>query len=127
MSPRPNFPKRVFQVAGTYGVIVLAPQYLIETGLLPAPAAPLARPELFYGFVGLALVWQFAFFLIATDVRRYRPLMLISVFEKLAFGVPAAALFAQGRVGADVLAVGSIDLVLGALFVLSYRLTPPAP
>src|SRR6185436_14195872 len=34
----PRFAKRVFLLAGTYGIVVLLPQYLIEWGLdLPAP------------------------------------------------------------------------------------------
>jgi hypothetical protein len=41
----PRFAKRVFLLAGTYGIVVLLPQYLIEWGLdLPAP---MAQPEHF--------------------------------------------------------------------------------
>lgn len=70
-----TFAKRVFMIAGIYGIIVLLPQYLLEAGIgLPLPG-PITRPEHFYGFIGVALVWQFAFLLIARDVRRYRPLM----------------------------------------------------
>ncbi len=125
--PHSNFfAARVFLVAGIYGILVLLPQYLLETGLIPSPPGPITRPEHFYGFVGLALVWQFAFLLISRDVQRYRPLMPICVLETLAFGIPVLLLFATGRVGADVLAFGCIDLILGALFIMAYRATPEA-
>jgi len=123
MPPDSTFAKRVFQVAGIYGILVLAPQYLLELGIGPPLAAPIARPEHFYGFIGVALVWQFAFLLIASDVKRFRPLMLVGVFEKLVFGVPVILLYLKARVGADVLAFGLIDLALGGLFFMSYRTT----
>lgn len=118
-----KFASRVFLAAGIYGILVLAPQYLLETGIGPALPAPIARPEQFYGFIGVALIWQFVFLLISRDVQRYRPLMLLGVLEKAVFGVPVLLLFAQGRVGVDVLVFGSIDLSLGALFLAAYRAT----
>ena len=50
--------------------------------------------------------------------------MLVSVLEKLAYGVPAIALFMQQRIKAMTLAFGCVDLVLGMLFVLAFFLTP---
>ena len=119
-----TFAKRVFMIAGIYGIIVLLPQYLLEAGVgLPLPG-PITQPEHFYGFIGVALAWQFAFLLIASDVRRYRPLMLVGVLEKLVFGVPVILLYARGRVTTDVLVFGCLDLLLGILFLLAYRATP---
>ena len=115
-----TFARRVFFWAGVYGILVLAPQYLIELGIGPQLSGPITRPEQFYGFIGVALVWQFVFLIIARDVRRYRLLMIPAVFEKLVFGVPVLLLFAAGRVGGDILFFGSIDLFLGALFALSF-------
>jgi hypothetical protein len=115
-------PRRVFLVAGIYGIVVLLPQYFIEMGL----PEPMARPEHFYGFIGVALAWQFAFLLIATDVQRYRPLMLVGVLEKLSFGLAVLVLYALGRVSAGVLGAGVIDLALGALFALAFRHTAMA-
>lgn len=115
-----RFARRVFAVAGIYGIVVLLPSYFVELG---AEAEPFERPELHYGFTGVALVWQLAFLVIARDVRRHRPLMLVAVLEKLSFGLPAAILYAQGRVSTPMLAAGAIDLVLGALFLLAYRAT----
>ena len=111
-----KFAKRVFLVAAIYGIVVLLPQYFIELGL----PAPIAQPEHFYGFIGVALSWQFVFLLIARDVQRYRPLMLVGVLEKLSFGSAVVILYAADRVSAGVLGAGAIDLTLGALFVLAY-------
>jgi hypothetical protein len=57
---------------------------------------------------------------------RLRPIMPVTVLEKLAFGVPAIVLYAQGRLATSTLAFGILDLVLGVLFVLAYRRTPLA-
>jgi hypothetical protein len=123
MSSSPAFPRRVFFWAGVYGLLVLAPQYLLELGIGPPLPGPIERPEHFYGFIGVALAWQLVFLLIARDVQRYRLLMLPAIVEKLAFGVPVLLLFAAGRVGADVLVFGCIDLALGVLFLLAFRAT----
>lgn len=119
MMTNTKFASRVFLLAGIYGIIVLAPQYLAESGMGQLPE-PIRSPEHFYGFVGLALVWQLVFLLIARDVKRYRPVMLLAVLEKLAFGVPVVILYARGRVAAAVLSFGLIDLVLGFLFVAAF-------
>lgn len=115
-----KFAKRVFSIAGIYGIAVLLPQYFVELG---AEYDGLDRPELHYGFTGVALVWQFAFLVIARDVQRYRPLMLVAILEKLAFGLPVAILYAQGKLPAAVLGAGAVDLGLGVLFWLAYRAT----
>jgi hypothetical protein len=121
-----RFARLVFRTAGIYGIIVLGPQYLVETAVGPSLATPIQRPEHFYGFISVALAWQLVFFVIAHDVRRYRLLMLAAIVEKIAFGIPACLLFLRGRVGADVLAFGGIDLLLGVLFALAYRATGEA-
>ena len=48
------------------------------------------RPEHFYGFIGVARAWQVIFLIVASDVMRYRPLMLAGVLEKLSFGAAVA-------------------------------------
>ena len=114
------FARRVFLVAGWYGIIVLAPQYFIELGL----PTLIEQPEHFYGFIGVALAWQFVFLIVARDVVRYRPLMLASVLEKLSFGAAVAILYSVGRVSVGVLVAGTLDLILGALFVAAFIATP---
>jgi hypothetical protein len=118
-----NFARRVFQVAAIYGLAVLVPQYFLEgrTGRDFPP--PITHVEYYYGFIGVAVAWQLAFLVIARDPVRYRPLMLVAVIEKAAFGVPAIILYALGRLSAQMLGAGLIDLTLGVLFVLAYTRT----
>lgn len=126
MSPSPRFAKAVFLGAGIYGILVLAPQYFLEhkVGVDYPPA--ITHPEYFYGFVGLALVWQFAFVLISRDVVRFRPLMPIAVLEKLSFAGAAAVLMVHARIPTAVFAMGMLDLLLGVLFLVAWRRTPIA-
>lgn len=116
-----RFASRVFRIAGIYGLIALLPQYFLEERIAIDFPPAITHPEHFYGFVGVALAWQFAFLLIAHDPLKYRLFMLPAILEKLSFGVAAYVLFAQGRVAAAVLGFASIDLVLATLFFLSYR------
>ena len=115
-----NFARRVFLIAGVYGLIVLLPQYFLEArnGRDFPPA--ITHPEYYYGFIGVAVAWQLAFLVIAHDPVRFRPLMLPAIVEKASFGVAAIVLFALGRIHPLVLAPSSVDLVLGGLFVIAY-------
>jgi purine-cytosine permease-like protein len=124
-SSRPDggrtFARRVFLGAGSYGLVVLLPQYFLEAQIGRDYPPPITHPEHFYGFIGLAVVWQFAFLLIASDVVRFRPLMPIAVAEKAAFAIPTFILFALGRVAGATTAVAGIDAVLGLLFLAAWR------
>ena len=122
-----RFARRAFLVAGVYGLLVMLPQYFLERRIGRDDPPAITHPEYFYGFVGLAVAWQVAFLLIARDPVRHRPLMIAAVLEKLAFGVPAIALFAAGRLRGAVMAFGILDLVLGGLFLLAFLRTARAP
>lgn len=119
-----TFARRVFTVAAVYGILVLAPQYFMEDKVGRDFPPPITHPEHFYGFIGVALVFQVLFLLVAKDPVRYRPVMLVAVLEKLAFGPASIILYAQGRLAAAVLGAGLIDLLLGTLFAISYWKTP---
>jgi len=114
------FARRVFTIAGIYGIVVLLPQHFLEDRIGRDNPPPITHAENFYGFIGTALAWQVLFLLIARDPVRYRPMMPVAVLEKLAFGVPAIVLFAQGRLAASVLGFGLVDLALAVLFTLSF-------
>lgn len=118
-----TFARRVFLCAGIYGLVVLLPQYFLEAQIGRDYPPPITHPEHFYGFIGVALTWQLVFLVIAKDVARYRLLMIPAVLEKLSFSVPTFVLYASGRVAASVVAVASIDLLLGVLFVMAFRAT----
>ena len=114
------FPRRMFRWTAIYGVIVLAPLYL--TPLPPVGA------EVFLGFVGLALVFQAVFWIIGGAPVKYRALMLPAVAEKLVFGLPVLALFAQGYpVPPPVAVFAGIDILLGLGFWLAWRQTGRSP
>jgi hypothetical protein len=114
----------IFGIAGVYGILVIAPLYFMESRIGRDTPPPITHPEYFYGFIGVTLAWQFVFLVIAREPVRYRPLMLVSVLEKLAWGVPAIILFQQQRVSGMTLGFGGIDLLLGALFVVAFFRTP---
>lgn len=124
MQARIRFASKVFIMAAVYGLIVLLPQYFLEAqvGIDYPPA--ITHPEYFYGFVGLAVVWQFVFLLIASDVLRYRPLMLVAVLEKLSFGLTVIVLYAQSRLALPVLGFALLDILLGVLFMFAYLRLP---
>jgi hypothetical protein len=114
----------IFGIAGVYGILVIAPLYFLETRIGHDTPPPITHPEYFYGFIGVTLAWQVVFLVIAREPTRYRPLMLVSVLEKLAWGVPAIILFQQQRANGMTLGFGGIDLLLGALFVVAFFRTP---
>ena len=121
-----RFARRVYTIAGIYGLIVMFPQYFLEDKIGRDYPPPITHPEYFCGFVGIVLVWQIAFLVIARDPARFRALMPVTVLEKLAFAVPVALLYAQGRAASSLLPFAAIDLVLGALFFIAWRRTGTA-
>jgi hypothetical protein len=122
-----RFARRVYAIAGIYGLIVMLPQYFLEGRIGRDNPPPITHTEYFYGFIGIVLVWQIAFLVIARDPERYRALMPVTVLEKLAFAVPVILLYRDGRVAASLLPFAAIDLVLGALFFIAWRRTGSAP
>ena len=114
------FARRVFFWSGIYGIVVLAPQYFMERTLGEAFPPAFSHPEQFYGFLGVALAWQFAFLLIARDVVRYRLFMLPAAAEKLLFACAVFVLYAHGRIAAFAAGAATVDFVLGGLFLLSF-------
>ncbi len=70
-----KFAKIVFRIAGSWGVLVITPLYFMFNVISRNDPPPLTHPGFFYGFVGAALAWQIAFFFIATNPARHRPLM----------------------------------------------------
>ncbi|MCU0453104.1 MAG: hypothetical protein MUE68_05565 [Bacteroidetes bacterium] len=115
----------VFRLSGIYGLVVMLPQYFLETqvGLDPPPA--ITHPEFFYGFIGVVVTFQIVFLIIARDPVRFRILMLPSVVEKWSFALAVAALALQGRLGGPLLIFGGIDAVLGLLFLISWLSLKP--
>jgi len=115
-----KFARWTFLIAGIYGLLALVPMYFMETqfGLDNPPA--ITHPEFFYGFIGVAVAFQFVFIIISTDPQKYRPLMLASIVEKFSFAIAAAVLLLNGRLAGPIVIGAGIDLVLGVLFSLAW-------
>ncbi|HEX8341066.1 MAG TPA: hypothetical protein VF624_09175 [Tepidisphaeraceae bacterium] len=122
-----RFARWTFRIAAVYGLLAIVPFYFREKQYGIDFPPEVTHPEFYYGFAGLVVVWQLAFLLIASDPRRYRPLMLIAVGEKLVFFVPAVILHAQNRLNTTMLAAACIDAILGIAFAIAWRTTRSRP
>ena len=115
--------KIIFNVAGVYGIAVLVPQYFLLDRIGQQSPPAITHSEYFYGFLGVALAWQFMFFVIARDPNRYRLAILPAILEKLSFGFVACWLYARGQLTIDLFTGGMFDLLFAALFTLSFMRT----
>ncbi|MEO9500610.1 MAG: hypothetical protein ABJD75_16010 [Parasphingorhabdus sp.] len=115
-----RFTKVIFWVAAIYGIVALLPGYFGESQYVPA----ISHPEFYYGFHGLALVFQLVFIMIARDPLRYRALIPIAVLEKASFFLPSLVLWSQGRLEVGGPFIGAmIDGIFMLLFVWSWKLS----
>jgi hypothetical protein len=119
--------KVVFIGAGVWGVAVLTPLYFLVDLTGRRYAAPVDYPHFFYGFLSVALAWQFAFLVIGSNPARFRPLMIPGILEKLGHVGGVAVLHGQGRLtSADAAAAGP-DLILAIMFIISLAVTRSEP
>ena len=118
-----RFARVVFLVAGIYGLIVLVPQFFLETKIGRDTPPPITHAEFFYGFICVAVAWQILFLVLSTDPIRYRPMMIPAMLEKIGFPIAVVILYLQGRLAPVIFVPASADLLLLVLFILSYRKT----
>jgi len=118
-----RFAKIVFWIAAIWGVLIITPLYFMFDVIGRNDPPPITHPGFFYGFADAALAWQIAFFFIAKDPMRHRPLMIPSMFEKFSYGTAVVLLVLQGRMHSSDLVFGAVDLLLGLLFVVAYLKT----
>jgi len=119
-----KFAKIVFRTAGIWGLLIITPLYFMFDLIGSKDPPPITHPGFYYGFVGVALVWQIAFLIIATDPVRFRPLMIAAILEKVVYAVPLLILISAKRTSPNDLVFAAIDLLLCGLFVLAYLRTP---
>ena len=117
--------KWIFRIAGTYGVLVIAPLYFMEDLVGRDNPSGITHPEFFYGFVCVTLAAQFMFLVISTDPVRYRPLMVVGMWEKFSYVVACAILLMHHRVPSSGAIFAFLDALLGILFVLAWIKTAP--
>jgi hypothetical protein len=120
-----KFAKYTFFIAGVYGLLVLVPQYFVELGLWTESPPVIAQPGFYYGFIGVAVAFQFVFLIIGSDPVKYRLMMLPSMIEKFSFAAAAVALKLNGRLDDGLFYGALIDLLLGLLFIVSFLKTRP--
>jgi hypothetical protein len=87
-----KFAKSAFLIARVWGVLVVTPLYFMFEKIGRKSPPPITHPEFYYGFAAVTMAWQVAFFVIAKDPIRFRPLMIPSALEKLAYVATVGAL-----------------------------------
>jgi hypothetical protein len=118
-----KFAKIVFLIAGVWGLLVLTPLYFLFGTIGRQDPPVITHPQFLYGFAGVTMAWQFAFFVIATNPVRFRPMMIPSVIEKLGYVGTVAMLRLQGRLSPAQLTTSTPDALLGALFLIAFYMT----
>ena len=118
-----KFAKVVFLGAGVWGILVLTPLYFLVDLTGRQYPAPVDYPQFFYGFLSIAMAWQFAFLVIGSSPARFRPLMIPGILEKLGHVAGVAVLYARGRLAITDAAAAGPDLLLAILFIISFVVT----
>jgi len=115
-----RFARYTFLAAGIYGMLVLVPQYFLESRIGDDNPPAITHPEYFYGFIGVAVAFQLVFLLIGTNPQKFRAMIVPSIVEKFSFAAAVAVLLMLGRVQGQIVTGAAIDLLLGVLFVVSW-------
>ena len=115
-----KFAKIVFWVASIWGILVLTPLYFMFDLIGRQDPPAITHPGFYFGSVTVALVWQFAFMVIARDPVRFRMMMIPAVLEKFGYWATQFALFTQHRLHASDLVFGGVDMLLGVLFLIAF-------
>jgi hypothetical protein len=119
-----KFARTVFIIAGAWGFAILTPLYFTFDRVGRSYPPPITHADLYYGFVGVTLVWQLAFLIIATNPIRYRPMMIAAILEKLVYVTTMVTLYSRGQLQAGQASVAGPDFVLALLFVAAFTKTP---
>jgi len=121
-----KFARYTFLISGIYGLLVVLPQFFLESRIGQEQPPAITHPEFFYGFICVTSAFQLVFLIIASDPARYRPLMLVSLVEKFPFVIAVAILYLRSRVGWQMVAAALIDAFWGVMFLISYLKTSSA-
>lgn len=119
-----KFAKYLFYIAGIWGILAITPLFFIFNQIAEKDPPPVTHPLFYYGFAGIGIAWQFVFLVIAWNPVRFRPLMLVSILEKLGYFVPAVVLYSQHRIHPADLSLSMGDALLAVLFLIAYFKTP---
>jgi uncharacterized membrane protein YfcA len=119
-----KFARIVFACAGIWGVVVLTPLYFLFDVAGRAYPPPANYPHFFYGFISVAIAWQLAFFVIASNPVRFRLMMIPAIVEKLGYVAGTSMLYLKGRIPPADASTAVPDLLLCVLFVIAFATTP---
>jgi hypothetical protein len=122
-----KFARIVFTVAGIWGILVTLPLYFLYDLIGHQSPPVITHPEFYYGFVGVTLTWQIVFLVIATNLARYRIMIIPSILEKVSYVLANLALFVSHRMTAAQALPSTADLVLALLFAAAFSKTTSAP
>jgi hypothetical protein len=115
-----KFARRLFLVAGLYGIAVVTPLFFLEHTIGEYAPPAITHAEFYYGFVCTAFAWQVVYLMMSRNPLRLRPVLIPAITGKAGFGLSVFALVARGRLAAQDAVLPSIDLLLAALFAWAY-------
>jgi hypothetical protein len=118
-----KFARLLFLIAGIWGLLVITPLYFLFNTIGRQDPPPITHPGFYYGFIGAALAWQLAFFVIAKDPVRFRPMMIPSVVEKFTYATAGLILFRQARMHSSDMLFVAVDFLFGLLFLIAFLRT----
>lgn len=112
--------KWIFLVAGILGLVSTIPLLFAEE------AMAVKQPEFYYGFVCLNISWQILYLFLSSDPLRYRAMMIPAFLAKGSGTIALAWLYFSGRVSGQWIAIGAMDGVFAALFLVAFWATARA-
>jgi hypothetical protein len=118
-----RFAKRVFLIAGIWGVLIMTSMYFLFDTVNRQYPPPITHPDFYYGFVSITFAWQIVFLLISTDPIRYRPIMVAALIEKIGYIATLGLLYANGQIQFGQFAIVAPDCILGVLFTAAFLKT----
>ena len=118
-----KFAKKVFLIAGIWGVLVMTSMYFLFDIIGRQYPPPITHPDFYYGFVSITFAWQIVFLVISSDPLRYRPIMAAALVEKFGYIATLSVLYTQGQIQFGQFAVIGPDVILGLLFVAAFLKT----
>lgn len=120
-----KFAKIVFRLAGVWGVLVLCPLYFMSGAIGHKDPPPISHLGYYFGFLNVTLAWQLAFFILARDPVRFRPMIIASIAEKSFYCASVIVLLSFGLVTKAEGVTALPDIVFAVLFAIAYGKTRP--
>jgi hypothetical protein len=115
-----RFAKIVFLIAGVWGLFTLLPLYFMFDVIGRKDPPAITHPQFYFGFLGVTVAWQIAFFVIANDPVRFRPMIIPSLIEKLTYIGACIALYLQQQLAPAQALSALPDAILVILFGISF-------